>query len=93
MGLDDMSNNETLKDWIDEQSKAVQYEMDWQIIADVLVRGGWTSIKLNRYHTNKEAVDIKLWLEQNCTGEWKNLSTRYIFKNKKDAEWFSLRWL
>ena len=26
------------------------------------------------------------------TDEWKNLSTRYIFKKKQDAEWFILRW-
>jgi hypothetical protein len=53
---------------------------------------GWTSVKLNEFRNNKEAVDITLWLEQNCTGEWKNLSTRYIFEKKKDAEWFILRW-
>jgi hypothetical protein len=53
---------------------------------------GWTSVKLNGFRNNKEAVDITLWLEQNCTGEWKNLSTRYIFEKKKDAEWFILRW-
>jgi hypothetical protein len=53
---------------------------------------GWTSVKLDRFRNNKEAVDITLWLEQNCTGEWKNLSTRYIFEKKKDAEWFILRW-
>ena len=93
MGLDDMSNNKSLNDWVEEQGKAIQYEMDWQIIADVLVSTGWTSIQIKRFRNNEEAVDIKEWLEQNCTGEWNNLSTRYIFKNKQDAEWFSLRWL
>jgi len=92
MTLEDMANSESLRDWVQEQSKAIQYEMDWTIIADMLVSSGWTSVKLNRYRNNKEAVDITLWLEQNCTGEWKNLSTRYIFKKKKDADWFILRW-
>jgi argininosuccinate lyase len=84
--------NESLRTWIDEQSTALQQEMDFHIIADALVQGGWTSVKLNRFRNNQEAVDIKLWLEQNCTSEWKNLSTRYIFKKKKDAVWFILRW-
>ena len=84
--------NESLRTWIDEQSTALQKEMDFHIIADVLVRGGWTNVKLNGFRNNREAVDIKLWLEQNCTSEWQNLSTRYIFKKKKDAEWFILRW-
>jgi hypothetical protein len=84
--------SESLRDWVQEQSKALQQEMDFHIIADVLVSSGWTSVKLNRFRNNKEAIDIKLWLEQNCTDEWENLSTRYIFKKKKDAEWFILRW-
>ena len=54
---------------------------------------GWTSVKLNRFQNGKEAVDIIEWIDNNCTGEWKNLSTRYIFEKKQDAEWFSLRWL
>ena len=81
------------EDILDDISNSIAKEMDWHIIADVLVSGGWTNIQLKRFRNNEEAVDIKEWLEQNCTGEWNNLATRYIFKNKQDAEWFSLRWL
>jgi len=81
------------EDILDDISNSIAKEMDWHIIADVLVSTGWTSIQIKRFRNNEEAVDINLWLEQNCTGEWKNLSTRYIFKEKQDAEWFSLRWL
>jgi hypothetical protein len=81
------------EDILDDISNSIAKEMDWHIIADVLVSTGWTSIQIKRFRNNEEAVDINLWLEQNCTGEWKNLATRYIFKQKQDAEWFSLRWL
>jgi hypothetical protein len=81
------------EDILDDISNSIAKEMDWHIIADVLVSTGWTSIQVKRFRNNEEAVDINLWLEQNCTGEWKNLATRYIFKQKQDAEWFSLRWL
>jgi hypothetical protein len=81
------------EDILDDISNSIAKEMDWHIIADVLVSTGWTSIQIKRFRNNEEAVDINLWLEQNCTGEWKNLATRYIFKKKQDAEWFSLRWL
>ena len=81
------------EDILDDISNSIAKEMDWHIIADVLVSSGWTSIQIKRFRNNEEAVDIKEWLEQNCTGEWNNLATRYIFKNKQDAEWFSLRWL
>jgi hypothetical protein len=81
------------EDILDDISNSIAKEMDWHVIADVLVSTGWTSIQIKRFRNNEEAIDINLWLEQNCTGEWKNLSTRYIFKEKQDAEWFSLRWL
>ena len=68
-------------------------EMDFHIIADMLVGIGWTSVQLKRFQNNNEAIDINLWAEANCTGEWKNVSTRYIFEKKQDAEWFILRWL
>lgn len=80
------------EDIIDDISKQMAHDMDWLIIADCLVDAGWISVKLNRFYSNEEAVDINSWLEQNCTDEWKNLSTRYIFKKKQDAEWFILRW-
>jgi len=81
------------EDILDDISNSIAKEMDWHIVADVLVSSGWTNIQVKRFRNNEEAVDINLWLEQNCTGEWKNLATRYIFKKKQDAEWFSLRWL
>ena len=80
------------EDIIDDISKQMASDMDWLIIADCLVDSGWTNVKLNRFYNNEEAIDINVWLEQNCTDEWKNLSTRYIFKKKQDAEWFILRW-
>jgi hypothetical protein len=81
------------EDILDDISNSIAKEMDWHIIADVLVSTGWTSIQIKIFRNNEEYVDMNLWLEQNCTGEWKNLGTRYIFKKKQDAEWFSLRWL
>ena len=80
------------EDILDDITKQIAYDMDWTIIADCLVDAGWISVKLNRFYSNEEAIDINNWLEQNCTDEWKNLSTRYIFKKKQDAEWFILRW-
>ena len=52
----------------------------------------WSSVKLNRFSNNIEAVDIIEWINANCVGEWKNLGTRFIFEKQQDAEWFILRW-
>jgi len=64
-------------------------DIDTQVLLSAL---GWTSIKLKRFSDGTEAVDIIEWIDTNCTGEWKNLGTRFIFEKKQDAEWFSLRW-
>ena len=80
------------EDIIDEITKDYAKQMDWEIVADCLVSVGWTNVKLNRFRNNTEAVDIIDLINDNCTGEWKNLSTRYIFEKKQDAEWFILRW-
>ena len=66
--------------------------MDWEILADVKINGGWTYVKLDRYISNEHAVDIKIWIEENCTGKYDNLSTKFLFEKKQDAEWFILRW-
>jgi len=80
------------QDILDTMGKQMAKEMDFHIIADMLMGIGWTSVELNRFQNNTQAVDINLWTETNCTGEWKNVSTRYIFEKKQDAEWFILRW-
>jgi hypothetical protein len=80
------------QDILDDISKQISDEVDFHVMADLLETIGWVSVKLKRFRDGIEAVDINLWVEANCTGEWKNLSTRYIFEKKQDAEWFILRW-
>ena len=77
---------------LDNIGKQMAKEMDFHIIADLLVDIGWTSVELKRFQNNAKVVDINLWIEANCTGEWKNISTRYVFEKQQDAEWFILRW-
>jgi hypothetical protein len=80
------------EDLLNDMGNQMAKEMDFHIIADLLEDIGWTSVELKRFHSRENAVDITEWLETNCTGEWKNLSTRYVFEKKQDAEWFILRW-
>ena len=80
------------QDILNDMGNQMAKEMDFHIIADLLVDIGWTSVELKRFHSRENSVDIIEWLETTCTGEWKNLSTRFIFEKKQDAEWFILRW-
>jgi hypothetical protein len=74
---------------ISQASDQMAKDIDTQVLLSAL---GWTSVKLKRFSNGTEAVDIIEWIDTNCTGEWKNLGTRFIFEKKQDAEWFSLRW-
>jgi hypothetical protein len=75
---------------VNQASEQMAKDIDTQVLLSAL---GWTSVKLKRFSDGTEAVDIIEWINANCTGEWKNLGTRFIFEKKQDAEWFTLRWL
>lgn len=80
------------EDILDEITKDYAKQMDWEILADVKISGGWTCVKLDRYLSNEHAVDIKIWIEENCTGKYDYSNTKFLFEKKQDAEWFILRW-
>lgn len=72
-------------------AKEMQREIDDDIMSTFLVDTGWTSVKYY-YKSNKEAVDIAVWLKDNCQNQWRRLGSDFVFENTKDAEWFILRW-
>ena len=90
----------TLKDdWKDlealvseELSKAVQEEIDFEVLSDVLCRFGWTKVEIPRFVDNHHAVDIGYWLLDNCQSEYKRNGRIFLFESTKDATMFILRW-
>ena len=71
----------------------IQKEMDEDIMRKVYIEQGWTEIVF-KYKNPKHAVDIMDWCWVTFTqNQWKRLGGSFVFKNKKDAEWFLLRWL
>lgn len=75
-----------------QAAKILQEEIDWEILADMFVKLGWIMIDLQRFHNNEEAVDVANWIEENCTGKHMHRGKTFVFENKQDAEWFTLRW-
>lgn len=74
-------------------AKALQEEIDREIMIDMLVLGGWTKVELERLRDRYESIDIELWIDQNCTGKHTKLGRTFVFEKKQDAEWFMLKWL
>lgn len=72
---------------------AISEEIDWELLVDMMVAVGWTKITLSRFNDRHHSVDIQTWLDENCTGHYKNRGSTFVFEKSKEAEWFSLRWL
>ena len=71
-------------------------DLDFEITKDLLVDSGWYVVELptvgSREQAREQAIDIKDWVTEKCK---KNVIFRgkiFVFKCKKEAEWFSLRW-
>lgn len=75
-----------------ETAKQIQEQIDFQIIADMLVQMGWIKLTFSPYQDEKTAADIKFWLKHHCKGKCKSLDDTWLFENEKDAMWFMLRW-
>jgi hypothetical protein len=83
----------TLEDEIAESIAKEYFEnMDFEITKDHLVESGWYVIELPTLGSRKQAIDIKDWVTKNCKRGFIARGKTFVFKSKKEAEWFSLRW-
>lgn len=87
---DDLTYSDEL---VADLAKALQEEIDREIMLDMLVLGGWTKVELERLKDRYESIDIELWIDENCTGKHTKLGRTFVFEKKQDAEWFILKWL
>ncbi len=78
---------------LDNMAMQIQQDMDREILWSMLSEMGWTRVMLDSLQSNTHAVDIKYWLENNITGAYECRGRDFIFENKKDAAWFTLRWM
>jgi hypothetical protein len=74
-------------------AKEIQKEIDESILLELLVEGGWTKVPFS-FVDIKKLNEIFKWCESNVKkNQYKLLSGSFVFRKKKDAEWFILRWL
>jgi len=78
-----------VKEKLDEMTRSI----DNDVMRACLVDGGWTEVEY--YYTGREhSVDVLNWIEANVKEkQWMRLNSYFVFRKKKDAEWFILRWL
>lgn len=70
----------------------IKEEIDWMIQLDLLRECGWTLITLATLGNNKNAIDIREWMDKYCFGECLRHGREFLFKENSMAMLFILRW-
>lgn len=83
---------ELTKTLSDEIAKEIDLDIIKSIEIDHLVKQGWTKVELDRFKHLQQAVDIAIWVEDNCGPHMRHGKT-FVFKEAKDATWFRLKWV
>jgi hypothetical protein len=73
-------------------AKELKDQIDFEIVSNLLKEEGWHRFDLT-VSSNKEAVDIAYWVEENCKYKYIRNGTRYIFENEYDASRFVMKWM
>lgn len=76
----------------DELAKQVAAEIDFGIMSEMMIAQGWHRVQLDYYKSNKEAIDIHCWAEDNAKGKFIKHGVVYVFQQKGDAINFALKW-
>lgn len=82
---DMVSANDTL---VKKLTEEIQKEIDFEILADMLLEFGWTEIK---FTPSGRYFEIDAWCEENTAGV-QGYGSRWLFKDEKDITMFILRW-
>lgn len=81
------------EEYIAAAAREMQEEIDFSILAEMLVEIGWTKIVTNtEFWDPDELIEIKKWLSKNIKGSYKVRKTVWLFEDAKDATIFVLRW-
>ena len=83
-------NNHIEMHLIRQKSEELKNLIDFQILTEA---SGWTMVDFGYWTSNRDAVDITNWLEENCESEWRMFGHQFAFESAKDATAFSLKWL
>lgn len=72
--------------------EAISKEIDFEIMSGILMETGWTKVVLKPM-TDETSREIDQWIIDTCKGKHITMGLVWIFENKQDANWFTMRWL
>ena len=78
---------------LNELSDNIQKKIDFDILIN-LIYDKWTKVELSGYTSVQHQKDVQNWLKKHFKkGTYNYNETTFVFKFRKNAEWFILRWL
>ena len=75
-----------------ELTRALQEEIDREILFELLVDCGWTRIELPNKFLPVSGQELHEWRQKNLTGHYKAHEHTWLFEKAEDAVIFSLKW-
>ena len=83
-----------------QMARAIDKELLDDLMIDVLTSEGWTATTMNpayepplsRSSNGEWYSETAEWIHLNAKSDYKLLKGQWVFKDPKDAMWFTLRW-
>lgn len=77
---------------INDMAKQISQEIDFEILAGMLVELGWTRIVLAPM-TQEQSLAVDGWIKEYCKSPVETMGLVWLFEDSKEANWFALKWL
>jgi hypothetical protein len=80
-------------EYMEMASKAIQEELDWEIITDMMCQVGWVRVERNQVVDNLlERSSISQWITDHCKGRVQSRGRTWVFSDPEEALMFRLTW-
>lgn len=80
------------EEYVRHAAEQMSRTIDFEVLAGMLVELGWFRFDVVHQPPTHSWVDIKDWVDENCTGPHQEHMGIWLFENEKDAIIFKLRW-
>ena len=73
-------------------AKQMADDIDKEVLWGMFEGMGWTRVSIPLQKSREAYVDLADWLDIYCKHEYDRRGGEVIFKDAKDAFWFTLKW-
>lgn len=77
--------------YLEEAARKLAEDMDFEVLRGLLTESGWSEVVL-RPMTWENGSSIDRWTQDNIKNGFYTRGLVWLFKDAKEANWFSLRW-